>query len=49
MAMRKVRSQKPAKMFMDRSHVVLSTMWKDEVTQAQVERAYQEIQKYIQK
>lgn len=48
LAMKKVRSQKPAKMFIDRAHVVLSSMWEKEVTQEQVRRAFKEIQKFVE-
>ena len=48
LALKKIRSQKPAKMFIDKAHVVLSSMWEKEVTQQQVRRAFEAIQKYVQ-
>ncbi|XP_003744287.1 bifunctional coenzyme A synthase [Galendromus occidentalis] len=47
LALKKIRSQKPAKMFIEKAHIVLSSMWEKEVTQQQVRRAFEAIQKYV--
>ena len=48
LALKKIRAQKPAKMFIDKAHVVLSSMWEVEVTLRQVHRAFEAVQKYVQ-
>ncbi|XP_003740269.1 bifunctional coenzyme A synthase [Galendromus occidentalis] len=48
LALKKIHSQKPAKMFIDRAHMILSSMWDERATEQQVHRAFEEIVDHVQ-